>query len=279
MFDNQTHTRKGRSLLIAAMAMLSSATASATVLVNIPTGTSWQQAINAGNITASQAGDPLTQAALAFYGSQFPAPPPSPPFQVVAARLTPDVDGVSDMTGPPPTTVDNTLVMSWDLPTNNDLAIAWWDYRFDPTGNGTVDMRSGSSMIHFSVYPPPGVWDLSLELIDVNGNSRGWFRSGPANVWETFWISPNGREQNPFDFYWTDPLFDITQVLAVRFNESGMFSAPFPINPTTGTTDGGWNAWNSLFIKVPEPATLALLGLSLLALGATTRCRRESAKE
>ncbi|RDE52346.1 MAG: PEP-CTERM sorting domain-containing protein [Candidatus Accumulibacter meliphilus] len=266
MFDNQTQIKKGRSFLFAALAMLASATAGATVVANIPTGTSWQQAIDAGNIVPSQNDAPLTQAAMAFYLTQ------GVPLQVMAATLLGDVDGVSDPDG---NTVDNTLVMGWELPENDNLAIAWWDYRFDPTGNGTVNMGSGSSMIHFSVYPPVGVWDLSLELIDVNGKSRGWFRYGPANLWDTFWISPNGREQDPFDFYWNESLFDITQVLAVRFNESGMRSAPF--FPSVG--EGiGWNAWNSLQIKVPEPATLALLGLSLAALGATARRRREPAK-
>jgi hypothetical protein len=267
MFDKQTHIKNGCNLLVAALAMLASATAGATVVANIPTGTSsWQEAINAGNILPSQNDAPLTQAAMEFYGTQ------GVPLQVMAATLTGGVDGVSDPAG---NTVDNTLIMAWDLPESDNLAIAWWDYRFDPTGNRTVDMRSGSSMIHFSVYPPVGVWDLSLELIDVTGKSRGWFRYGPANLWETFWISPNGGLQDPFNFYWSDPLFDITQVLAVRFNESGMRSQPFPI---VGTGIG-WNAWDHLLIEVPEPTTLALLGLSLTALGATARRRRESAKE
>lgn len=257
MTHQQTHTKTGLDFLVAAVAMLSSATAVAAVVVDIPASTSWQQAISAGNIVPSANGDNLTQAALEFYVPQ------NVPLAVVGATLTPDVP-ISDGQ----TTIDNTLVMSWDLPTSNALAIAWWDYRF-----GTpVNMQTGSSMIHFSVYPPPGVWDLSLELIDGNGRSRGWFRFGPANVWDTFWISPNLGLQNPFSFYWSDPLFDITQVVAVRFDESGMFSQPFPINPTG--MGPAWNAWNSLRIEVPEPTSLALIGLSLALLGIVSQHRQ-----
>lgn len=269
MFDRQTYIKRSYGILVAVLALLSSASAGATVIVDIPSSTSWRQAIAAGNIVPSANGDPLTDAARDFYVRQ------NVSLQVVAATLTPDFDGVSD---PQANTVDDTLVMSWDLPTNNDLAIAWWDYRFDPINNTPVNMGTGSSMIHFSVYPPRGVWDLSLELIDVNGLSRGWFRFGPANLWDTFWIRPNLGLQGPFSSYWTDPLFDITQVLAVRFNESGMQSQPFPIDPTG--QGPAWNAWNSLTIEVPEPTALALMGLSLAALGATTaRRRRQSGKQ
>ncbi|HCZ15699.1 MAG TPA: hypothetical protein DHV85_14155 [Candidatus Accumulibacter sp.] len=258
MTHKQTYTKRGFGFLVAGLAMLWSATAVATVVVDIPASTSWQQAITAGNIVPSANGDNLTQAALEFYVPQ------NVPLEVVGATLTPGVNGVSDGQ----TTIDNTLVMSWDLPTSNALAIAWWDYRFSTP----LNMETGSSKIHFSVYPPPGVWDLSLELIDSNGRSRGWFRFGPANVWDTFWISPNLGLQNPFSFYWSDPLFDITQVVAVRFDESGMVSQPFPINPTGAGP--AWNAWNSLRIEVPEPTTLALMGLSLAVLGGATRRRR-----
>lgn len=262
MTDKQTPIKRCLGILIAALAILSSARAGATILVDIPTAGSWQQAIAAGNIVPSTAGANLTDAALQFYLPQ------GVPLAVEAARLTPDFDGVSD---PQATVIDNTLVMSWDLPSNDALAIAWWDYRFDPLGSTPVNLGSGSSMIHFSVYPPRGVWDLSLELMDVNGRSRGWFRFGPANLWDTFWISPNLGLQNPFSFYWSDPLFDITKVVAMRFNESGMQSQPFPIDPTTGLAVAAWNVWDSVKVEVPEPGTLVLIGLSLSLLGLAAR--------
>ena len=273
MISNRQQTRKYLCCLVAAMAMQWSASASATTtIVDIPNGTSWEQAFANGNITPSANNQAMTQPAQQFYLSQTMGPPPLG-LQVMAATLTPDVDGVSDGT----TTVNNTLVMSWELPTNDALAVAWWDYRFYPGTNGSVNLGAGSTKLHFSLYPPPGVWDVSLELIDINGYAKGWFQVGPANAWGNFWITPSGGLQDPFNVLVTDPLFDITRVVAVRFDESGMWSNQFPINPTTGTTTGAWNAWNSLVVEIPEPTSIALLGLSLAAMGVAVGRRRREA--
>ena len=122
------------------------------------------------------------------------------------------------------------------------------------------------------------VWDFSLELIDINGNAKGWFRQGPSNVWDDLWIAPSGGLQAPFDTLLIDPAFDIHQVVAIRFDESGMWTQPFPIDPTTGGGGGGWNAWASFSVDIPEPTTLSLLGLSLIGLGLAAGRRRREAK-
>ena len=70
MTHEQTYTKRGLGLLAAGLAMLWSAAAVATVVVDIPASTSWQQAITAGNIVPSANGAGLTQAALEFYVPQ-----------------------------------------------------------------------------------------------------------------------------------------------------------------------------------------------------------------
>jgi hypothetical protein len=159
----------------------------------------------------------------------------------------------------------SSLVMSWDLPDTNELAIANWEYIL----NEPISLDR-SSKIWFSLLPPTGVWDISLVLIDQNGRSRGWFLPDPtaagiANLWGQYMIAPSaGKPQGLFSWFFNEPGFDIDNVIAIRLNESGMFSAPFPPGP--GTTLDAWNAWNSLRVQVPSPAPLALMAFGLTAL-------------
>jgi hypothetical protein len=148
--------------------------------------------------------------------------------------------------------------MSWDNGASSDvLTIAAWqyDYGIDPDLTGTV--------IDFTIYPPPGVWDVSLELIDASGNSRGWFQSMQAHSWTAGSIRPDvAGLQAPFNFFFESPGFDITQVVAIRLDEAGVGGPVFTIPPPPGapTTLGAWNAWDSLIVRplVPEPHAVAI---------------------
>jgi hypothetical protein len=166
------------------------------------------------------------------------------------------------------------LVMSWDSELGTDLTIAAWEYVYD------VDPDLTGTMIHFSALAPPGIWDLSIELIDINGRVRGWFVDGTTlvnGVWTNHWLDPS----NPFAAGFIpgpiqDPLFDLTQVVKIRLDEAGMTTAIFAPPPVGGTIVGQWNAWDHLQV-VPEPTTAMLLGLGL-CLQLLARARRRSAR-
>ncbi len=225
----------------------------AATIVNIPTGTSWGTAITNGFITPSQDGDNFTQAALAFYTAQNVTP------QATNAILTPDITVAS---------VNNTMAMSWNgsNPNQNFLPVAWWNYSFGGVNQTPVDMSSGSSRIIFTLYPPVGVWDVSLELIDVNGRSSGWFFPMPTSpTWSEQTIYVNGGPQGVFNNFITETGFDITKVVAIRFDEAGRNSDFIALDPNGNPI--AWNAWDSLRVVVPEPDDLSLFVLGLALLG------------
>ncbi|NIL99101.1 MAG: PEP-CTERM sorting domain-containing protein [Planctomycetales bacterium] len=251
--------------------------ASASPLFRIGEGgdRTWQQAIDDGNVrpvvpapdlrpVESSAGRPavgasasLTQAAQEFYNTQ------GVPFSLVPTRLGPADAFVPDGQG----MEHQSLVMSWqDSSINNPdhLQIGAWEYVYD------VDPDLSGLEMHFSIFAPPGIWDLSVEMIDMNGNSAGWFMSMPPNTWQEYWLDlDNLGNQSGFLYFEGGP-FDITQVVALRFDEAGVLSMPLtPPNPYG--EEFFWNAWNHVEIRrpisaVPEPATLTLLALGAGAL-------------
>jgi len=123
---------------------------------------------------------------------------------------------------------------------------------------------------------PVGIWDLSIELIDINNRVRGWFIDGSTlnpGVWTNYSLDPSdpnspGFIPGPIQ----DPLFDLTMVAKIRLDEAGMTSAMFiaPLSGGTVFANGQWNAWGNLQV-IPEPGTGILIGLGLLALASRKR--------
>ncbi len=213
---------------------------------------SWQSAITAGNI---QPATSLTSEEDAFYTNSLG----STNFALssnIELFANPNVE--DDLL-----TARDALVMSWDSEPGTDLTIAAWEYVYD------VDPDLTGTTIHFSALAPLGIWDLSIELIDINGRVRGWFVDGTTlvnGVWTNHWLDPSdpfapGFLPGPVQ----DPLFDLTQVVKIRLDEAGMTTAIFPAPPPGGTIIGQWNAWDHLQV-VPEPTSALLVGLGLLAL-------------
>lgn len=249
---------------MASIALLSCAgVATAQQLPGIGDGqnTSWDAALSSGMISAT---DQLTGAARAFYQQQVDQSDMASGFAAVMPTLNGGVrvsDGQQEF---------DSLVMSWDVfPDQDIIAVAQWQWNLTGPGRSGVDL-SGLKL-DFSVLAPQGVWDVSMELIDMNGNARYWAKFGPTNGWNEYEIcldDPMG--QDPFNSFFEDPGFDITQVASIRFDESGIWSMPFDLTNPAGQNTFAWNAWNHVRIT-PAPGGLVLL--ACLGLGVARRRR------
>ncbi|MEO0531628.1 MAG: hypothetical protein AAF266_13795, partial [Planctomycetota bacterium] len=108
---------------------------------------------------------------------------------------------VTDDTG----VAHDALVMSWEPsdalandPDGMHLSVAGFrfDYAQDPDLTGLK--------IHFSILPPPGVWDFGLILIDSSNRQRKWMDFGAPNVWGDRWIMADDPTIQTFDFFYED---------------------------------------------------------------------------
>jgi len=235
----------------------------------------WNDAINAGRVRVAEP-NPLSEfSAQQFYAGQIGIDMFGTPVADIASaeniQLTPDFF-VQD----PSLDGHESLVMSWDNSSGDQsdiLNVAAWEYVYD------VDPDLTSTRIDFSILAPLGVWDFSLELIDANGFSRGWFGTPPNNLWSNFSVRPDiAAAQGPFLSFIDQPGFDITQVLIIRLNESSQGGVSFIDNPALiGSSITPWNAWNSLaVVAVPEPSSFVLLGIGTIGLVFMRRRQRKS---
>lgn len=217
----------------------------------------WSDAQSAGRVRAVQANDGLTAVADQFYTQSVGADPDFTDFALMNSFLQPDLS-VQDTAGE----VHQSLVMSWDDAAASDtLPIAAWEYVYD------VDPDLRKTVIEFSLFAPPGIWDVSLELIDVNGASRGWFLSMPPATWQVYQIRPDVTSAQSFQFFFDTPGFDIRQVVAIRLDEAGN-AVTLSVPGSAPSTNTNWNAWNHLRVfHAPEPGSALLLVAGLL--GAT----------
>ncbi|MEM7628969.1 MAG: hypothetical protein AAF356_06055 [Planctomycetota bacterium] len=76
--------------------------------------------------------------------------------------------------------------------------------------------------------------------------------------------------QDPFNSFFEDPGFDITQVASIRFDESGIWSMPFDLSNPAGQNTFAWNAWNHVRIT-PTPGGVVLLAAAGLVAGRRRR--------
>jgi hypothetical protein len=212
-----------------------------TPLFGLHTADDFQQALNDNRITAVSPDDPVLLA---------------------KANL------LSDETGMPVTTKESTLsvlsnfegkpglLMEWEG-VENEYALAAWQYNYtlDPDLTGTI--------LQFTIYPPIESMYVSLALIDDQDRMKIWdwhagttLNAGEDNL---VTLNPAGDRQGA-DSWLMDADFDISSVVAIQFDEAGIWSDQFPISPSGSTLV--WNVWDDVQV-VPEFCTMLLLGTGL----------------
>ena len=215
----------------------------------------WQQAVTDGEVAAVNEAAGLTWAAQQFYSTQVPGMG-FDSYGLVSSNLE-NLDAFYEG--------HQSMTMSWTENAPTELAIAAWEYTYgvDPDLTGTF--------IDVSLFAPPGIWDVSVELIDINNFSRGWFIPAvTTGLWGNFTIRPDiAAAQGPFTAFFDQPGFDITQVISIRLDEAGNSTTFTP----SASTAPMWNVWDHLRVRVPEPAPLLLVAAGI-GLAGMCRLRR-----
>ena len=225
----------------------------------------WGRGMARANVVPAQAGT-LTFVAHQHYMSLVSGNPEIAEFDQVTPELTPDVRIAPGMPEP-----QSAMVASWAQAAPSEALVIGWDYVYDEDPDLT------DTVLEFSLFPPEGILDVSVELIDADGCSRGWFATGLPHEMREYSIRPDlAAAQPPFDSFLNEPRFDITKVVAIRLGgaSAGRAATPDP----TGKGDM-WSGWGHVGVRViPEPSTLALVLLGLGLLGRRRRgCRRNRA--
>lgn len=220
--------------------------AMASPIVSIGDGqsTSWTQGMSDTNVEPFPG---MTGNGSSFYGAQAAGGGFGGGANPVIPTLTPDVP-----TSDGSTTKDG-LVNSYDPEGTNTLEVSGWDYDY----NGDPDLTN--LFIDVELFAPHPIDSLGIEIIDINGNAKSWFRANPTHVWDNSYVfNASGNLQAPFTHFFQDPAFDLTTVERLRFTMAAPWNATFPPDPTG--IGQQWHAWAHLRI-VPEPATMLILGL------------------
>ena len=205
--------------------------------------TSWSEALESGVVQPVEPGTDLTGAAHQFYDERVSLSDGESEFGLVHVNLIPDVVEVVDESG----TAHLSLVMEFPDLIDRDpsfLGIGGWDFLY----GGATDLSQ--MVIEFSILAPRGIRDLSLEVIDTNGKTRGWFMPEPETTWADYVIDPSKpAAQGKFTKYKGDSGFDIKKVVKIRLDETSRGSTFFrDVNPVT-SSPVAWNAWNDLRVR------------------------------
>ena len=243
------------ALLVLAFAM-SMAEASPIIICGDSRSQSWTDAVSGGFVTPVTTA--LTTQTQTFYQDQVSNHGLNG-FEQETPVLTPDFT-VSDGS----TTRDG-MVMSWRQPQDqNTLGVSsWeWSYHADPDLTGLN--------LNFEALTPKGVFAIGVELIDINGLSKGWYRERPLPTkWDSsYMLNVSNGLQGPFTAFGEDTGFQLNSVMKIRFNEASLPSDPFVVDDPTGN-GAAWNVWSYLDV-VPEPSPLLAFGL----VGVLAVCRR-----
>lgn len=215
---------------------------------------SWQDGINQGLVTAPILGS-LSSQTQAFYQNQINQHNLNG-LEIKTPVLTPDFlvsDGSSTR---------QALVMSWNQPVDqNTLGVASWEWGYH------ADPDLTEFQLTVELLAPKGVFALGVELLDVSGRSKGWYREALPRppFWDgSYSINLSGGLQGPFTNFGVDPGFDIKTVMKIRFNMSSLPSDPFIVPDPTGIGNA-WGAFSRLDV-VPEPSALLMLSAGILGL-------------
>ncbi|MHC4562472.1 MAG: hypothetical protein ACYS8X_06830, partial [Planctomycetota bacterium] len=175
------------------------------------------------------------------------------------------------------------LIMAWGEPDGSDYTAAWeFVYPLDPD----VRWQTISAALVAPQFTTTGTQmnSISLGLIDISGAARIWTWLCGATVgtntitWNQTWnvtigpiadfIPPNAPGPasatdgvaTVAPLFFSNPLFDPSQVTTIIGLENGRTAAQAPVPPGGLPGMAMWNWWGNLVVT-PEPTTMCLLGL------------------
>lgn len=244
--------------VIGAIALLSGA-AFADPRLSLDTLAEWQNAMSSGRITPVSQWDPS-------FESHYPGRELDLSTSTLSVRNGWDIPNYYHEERPG-------LVMEWGEQglNENDAYIGAWKYTYG------VDPDLTGMLISIGVFPPARIRSISLGLIDENGRIKSWDWSvGPNGALQPnqqVYLSINpmlGAGQAGATSFFQDPLFNLTKVTGLVFDEDGVWlnlDYPSPLG-----NNKPWNYWKDLRVgDVPEPGSILVLSGGLAGLASLMR--------